>query len=86
MNAQKTESNHVDENRPTKADPNSKIWSSCCGPGMSEADQMMRTCPCASLFKGSKGSFVIPLTVAVLLFSITVTGWVLGVVAFFRTI
>ena len=86
MKTQNTESDYVDENRSTQADPNSKIWSSCGGPEMFEADQIMRNCPCASLFKGSKKSFVIPLTAAVLLFSITLTGWILGVVAFFRTI
>lgn len=85
MESERRESRQEDENRSEDSNANNKFWSSCCGPEMADADQMMRSCPCASVFKGSKGSFVIVLATAGLLVSITVTGWVLGVVAFFRT-
>ena len=86
MDTEERESKQEDESRSTDLGANNRIWSSCCGPEIAEADQMMRSCPCASMFKGSRGSIFIFLAVAGLLFSITVTAWVLGVVAFFRTI
>ena len=86
MDTEKRESKQEDESRSTDLGASNGIWSGCCGPEIADADQMMRSCPCASMFKGSRGSISILLAVAGLLFSITVTGWVLGVVAFFRTI
>ena len=86
MDTEKRESSKEVENRPEDRGANNGIWSGCCGPEMAEADQMRRTCPCASMFRGSRGSIFVLLGVAGLLFSTIVTGWVLGVVGFFRTI
>lgn len=86
MNTQNTESDQSVENGFEHAESINKSGNSCWGPAMSEADEMMKNCPCASLFQGSTVSPVIPIAAAGLLFSIALTGWVLGVAAFLRTI
>lgn len=58
----------------------------CCGPEAVEMAGFMRGCPCASLMKGSRKAFFGMLLGAGLLFSIVAGGWVLGIVAFFRTL
>ena len=86
MDTKKRESRQDDVKRSRALGSNDEIWGNCCGSEIAGADQMMRSCPCTSMFKGSRGSICIILAVSGLLFSITAAGWVLGVVGFFRTL
>ena len=86
MDEQKRESSQEGQCGSEEAGSNNEVRFSCCGPEMAGRDQMIRSCPCGAVFRGSKGSLVVALAVAGLVFSVVVTGWVLGLVAFLRTI
>ena len=57
----------------------------CCGADMGKMADVMKGCPCASLIKNPKKALFVGLTVGGLIFSLTAAGWVLGILAFFRT-
>ena len=84
MNTQSIDSNHRNENQPEHGKPNITNPGNCCGPEMVEKAEM-KGCPCAGLMKGSKKAFLGVLAGAGLLCLTALAGWVLGVVAFFRT-
>lgn len=58
----------------------------CCGVQGGEMAEFMKACPCASLIRHPRRAFFGMLAGAALLFSITAVGWVLGILAFFRTV
>lgn len=86
MGGQKRESSQESQDWSEEAGSNNEVRISCCGPEMAGTDQMIRSCPCGAIFRDSKGSLVVALAVAGLVFSVVVTGWVLGMLAFLRTI
>lgn len=85
MSTEESKSNqsHQSQAETVGAEPRTRF--ACCGPWPSEGDPQ-DACPCTSFFRGSRRSFMVPVAVMGLLFTIVFTGWVLGVVAFFRVI
>jgi hypothetical protein len=74
------------ENQPEHGKSNATNLTNCCDPETFDEAEMMRGCPCAGLMRGSKKTFLGVLAGAGLLFSVVVAGWVLGIVAFLRTL
>lgn len=86
MNTQSVDFNHGHEDQPEHSKSKAASLANCCGPEMLEKAEMMKGCPCAGLMTGSKKAFLAVLAGAGFLCLIALSGWVLGVVAFFRTL
>jgi len=85
MSTQNTGTHQRDENQSEHGKPNVTDLANCCGPEMFEKAEMRKGCPCAGLMKGSRKPIFAVLAGAGFLFLIVAAGWVLGVVAFFRS-
>ena len=86
MSTQKAKKDRGEPNESKHFESMDERFNYCCGPEMFEMTERAKGCPCVSMMKGSRKTFLAFLIGAGILFSIIVTGWVLGVVAFFQTI
>jgi hypothetical protein len=86
MNKQNSDSNQGQKRQPGHSRSKVKSLADCCSSGPDEMAEMIGGHPCTGLMRGSRRVLFGVVAGAGSLSLVALLGWVLGVVAFFRTV